>query len=489
MKKSDILGMGFRNLLRRKTRTFLTVIGVVVGAVAIVIMLSLGIGMNENLNRSIERMGDLTIIDVPEWPWRPPSDDNEFVQGQNILTDELLEKIRSWDGVVAATPFMSDIWGLLGASPTLHAGRYQMDNVWNLVGIDSSFLPYLNISELEAGVMPQPGDEGWVLLGSRVARQFYDSRRPPTRQRDFDAIWNPDMTQPPRFNIIKERMHLRNSSHGAWYQDPSTGEWKQRQLRGRLRNHELAIAGIISYNPVDQGWGWEWDEFEHVLYIDYRVLIEMVREMETATRVRPRDSKLGVYSHLRIKVRDIRASERVQGFLAEEGIVLNWGLTDMRDEMQQNQAMMQMILGGIGAMSLLVAAIGIANTMFMSIYERTKEIGVMKVLGCPLSGIKSMFLFEASIIGFFGGLIGTGISLIGSHIMNTYEPLKNALGNMSGGNTGWWGDSPEIEAISIIPLWLVILAVVFATVIGLVSGYMPARRATKISALEAIRSE
>jgi len=64
MKILDVLGMGFRNLLRRKTRTFLTVIGVVVGAVAIVIMLSLGIGMTENLNKSIERMGDLTIIDL-----------------------------------------------------------------------------------------------------------------------------------------------------------------------------------------------------------------------------------------------------------------------------------------------------------------------------------------------------------------------------------------------------------------------------------------
>jgi len=92
MKIFDILGMGLRNLLRRKTRTSLTITGVVVGAVAIVIMLSLGIGMTENLNKSIERMGDLTVIDLQQWPYRPPSDDNEYVQAENTLDDELLEK-------------------------------------------------------------------------------------------------------------------------------------------------------------------------------------------------------------------------------------------------------------------------------------------------------------------------------------------------------------------------------------------------------------
>jgi len=487
VKITDILGMGFRNLLRRKTRTALTVTGVVVGAVAIVIMLSLGIGMNENLNNSIERMGDLTVIDLQEWPWRPPSDSSEeYVQAQNRLDDALLEKIKTWDGVVAATPFL-EMWSM-NIQPTMRAGKYETMDTW-MQGIDSSFIPYLGIGELEAGSMPQPGDSGWILIGSRRARQFYDSKRPPKRQKDYEAIWNPDMTQPPKYNITKEKMYLKNRSEGAWYQDPASGEWKQRQVRGKLKEHVLETVGVIAYNPIDSGWGYEYDQFEWQIYVDYKVLIELQKEMEKASNVKPRDSKVGIYSTIRIKVKDIKASETIQNKLGEEGIILNYGLSDMRDEMQQNQAMMQMILGGIGAMSLLVAAIGIANTMFMSIYERTKEIGVMKVLGCPLGGIKSMFLFEASIIGFCGGLVGTGISLVGSYLMNTYEPLKAALGNMSGSNTGWWGNNQEIEAISVIPPWLIALAVIFATIIGLVSGYMPATRATKISALEAIRNE
>ena len=83
MRILDILGMGLRNLFRRKTRTFLTVIGVVVGATAIVIMLSLGIGMNENLNMRIENMGDLTVINVERWAYRPPEGSNNEYQYQD----------------------------------------------------------------------------------------------------------------------------------------------------------------------------------------------------------------------------------------------------------------------------------------------------------------------------------------------------------------------------------------------------------------------
>ena len=86
--------------------------------------------------------------------------------------------------------------------------------------------------------------------------------------------------------------------------------------------------------------------------------------------------------------------------------------------MQKQFAMIQAVLGGIGAVSLLVAAIGIANTMMMSIYERTKEIGVIKVLGCSLKNIRQMFLLEAGFIGLIGGVIGNILSLMMSFVVN-----------------------------------------------------------------------
>jgi len=475
MKLSDVLKMGFGNLLRRKTRTFLTVIGVVVGAAAIVITLSFGVGMNENLKKSIESMGDLTIIELSEWVWRPPSgDDNEHINAQNVLDLALLERIKTWDGVLAATPYI-DYWNL-----SIHAGKKYESLYTNIVGIDSGFLPYMKIS-VSDGYMPGPDDENWILLGSRRARMFVKDRNK-MKQKDWDEINNADLTAPLKINILKEGIYLKMQSE-AWWENPSTGNWEPKPIKGKLKQYNLDKIGLIVYKENMYGW----DENEYYVFVDYKLVDEMLKEYEKLTKVKPRDSRVGKYSWIRIKVKDLKTTETIQKKLMdEEGIMLNYGLSDIRDEMQKNQGVVQLILGGMGAITLIVSAIGIANTMFMSIYERTKEIGVMKVLGCPLSGIKSMFLFESSMIGFLGGVVGAGLSLAASYALNNVEAVKKALGSMSG--SGYWGNAEQGD-ISIIPLWLMGLAVVFATFIGLASGYLPARRATKISALEAIRNE
>ncbi len=129
--------------------------------------------------------------------------------------------------------------------------------------------------------------------------------------------------------------------------------------------------------------------------------------------------------------------------------------------------------------SLLVAAIGIANTMMMSIYERTKEIGVFKVLGCRLSWIRNIFLCEAALIGFICGLGGCVLSLLVSYGVNTFMASTGQLAAI-----GMLGNR-----LMLIPLWLVLIGMVFATLIGMVSGILPARRAMRLSALEAIRTQ
>jgi ABC-type antimicrobial peptide transport system permease subunit len=146
------------------------------------------------------------------------------------------------------------------------------------------------------------------------------------------------------------------------------------------------------------------------------------------------------------------------------------------EEIEKEFMIIEAVLGGIGAVSMLVAAISIANTMTMSIYERTKEIGIMKVLGCGLGNIRSMFLSEAAFIGFLGGIAGIVLSYILSYVVNQVAP--SLVEDMEG-----------ITKISVIPLWLVGLAIVFSTVIGMLAGFFPAQRATKLSPLAAIRNE
>ena len=146
------------------------------------------------------------------------------------------------------------------------------------------------------------------------------------------------------------------------------------------------------------------------------------------------------------------------------------------ESMKKQSAMIQAVLGGIGAISLLVAAIGIANTMMMSIYERTREIGVIKVLGCDLKNIKQMFLMEAGFIGFLGGVIGNVFSIIISVVINKVVAGMGAEMGITGG-------------ISYIPVWLVLVSLLFATLVGMAAGYFPALRAMRLSPLAAIRNE
>ena len=126
-----------------------------------------------------------------------------------------------------------------------------------------------------------------------------------------------------------------------------------------------------------------------------------------------------------------------------------------------------------------------ANTMIMSIYERTREIGIMKVLGCKVGDVKKLFLFEAGLMGFIGGTIGVGLSYIVSWLMNKYG--GDIFSGLMGG--GYYGGTTSSSAMSIIPFWLPFFAAGFGILVGLISGFFPALRATRISAIEAMKNE
>jgi len=145
------------------------------------------------------------------------------------------------------------------------------------------------------------------------------------------------------------------------------------------------------------------------------------------------------------------------------------------EQSKKQSAMIQAVLGGIGAVSLLVAAIGIANTMMMSIYERTKEIGIIKVLGCDMGSIRDMFLIESGFIGLMGGIAGVIISYAASYLLNNLGGAQ-AITGMDGN-------------ISLIPVWLALAAIVFAIFVGMLAGLFPSLRAMKLSPLAAIRND
>ncbi len=198
------------------------------------------------------------------------------------------------------------------------------------------------------------------------------------------------------------------------------------------------------------------------------------------------------YNTVYVKVDDVDNVADVETAIKDLGYTQINSLTQLREEMQGQVRKQQMTLGGLAAVSLLVAALNIANTMTMAIYERTKEIGVMKVLGCELGKIRSMFLIESGTIGFLGGVVGVAISYVVSFVINNLQTIIMFLGLQSEDAMMGYDmmtGMPTGGTSSIIPLWLVLGAILFATFVGLVSGIVPANRAVKISALEAIRHE
>ena len=186
-----------------------------------------------------------------------------------------------------------------------------------------------------------------------------------------------------------------------------------------------------------------------------------------------------IYDNFAVMVDDQDHVQQVEKAIAEMGYETNsnmqW-LTSMQDQTK----FLRSILGAIGVVAFIVAAISIANTMVMSIYERTREIGVMKVLGCKLSDIRGMFLIEAAIIGITGGALGVVLSYAASFAVNSLA--KN-------GGMSMMGIDAATSNLSIIPPWLDLAALVLATIVGVVSGLYPAIRATRLSALEAIKNE
>ena len=143
---------------------------------------------------------------------------------------------------------------------------------------------------------------------------------------------------------------------------------------------------------------------------------------------------------------------------------------------------LQVIFGGVGAIALLVAAIGIANTMAMAILERTREIGLMKAVGATNRDVLSIFLGEASGIGFVGGLGGVILGWSAGQVINVL-----ALSYLAGQSAQQGGPPPSTAVYT--PLWLPIFALIFATLIGLLSGLYPALRAATMVPVNALKYE
>lgn len=439
MKISDLIKMGLGNLWRRKMRTALTVLGVVVGSVSVVLMMSIALGTEQATINMMESIGNIRVVDIQgqygdDEIYYMDEKDNVIARREDSsspkLNDDALEQISKLSHVTEVVPFYS-------RSIVLNDGKYSC--FLNINGCDLTKMKALGL-ELGRGSFPEKGEKA-IIGFPDMGRSFYDPKSRPN----------------PNEEIVVE---FFEKTFKSYYNSDYDGKGnKKKPIR-------LKVVGETKQNTE-----YSWEAF---MDID---LFKTIRQDDIKKfgnyQAFRKDKNRNNYNIIKVLVDKTENVLAVNDALKELGYNTR-NRMQIVDELKKQTDIMKYVLGGIGAVSLFVAAIGITNTMVMAIYERTREIGVMKVLGSDTFDILKLFLFEAAMIGFIGGLIGIGLSYLGSNIIN--DATK-------GGEMFVGGSS-----LSYIPVWLTIGSLFFSSMIGIVAGLIPAIRATHLSALEAIKS-
>lgn len=438
MKPRDLFRYGCTNLFRRKTRTILTALSMAVGVMCIVVLISVGLGYEQAYRESIEAMGSLTKIDVT-----PANSDYGRTA---VLNEKAVEAFRGIDGVEAVTP-------VLQQSAYIATGNFV--NMVRVYGIDLSTAESFMLTP-ERGTIAEEGTH----LHPEVMFTDDVSAGLANKAKDWEPALDEDGN--PLVDLLEAPVRMTFDYSNL------TGEAKAdtdgRALpSGNLYN--LRVTGICSTLN---------NNFTSSAFMAYDRLEEMVQAnanyLGAATETKTAEEKANgpTYDLVWVKVKNVNDVQRIVKLIRDTGLN-TYSLNDMLETVRTQSRQIQGMLGALGAIAVLISAICVANTMMMSITERTREIGVLKVLGTVRSDIFKMFLTEALIVGVIGGAAGLILSFIAKWLI----PVIFA--------------SQELRCV--LPWWLAVCGVVFAGAVAIAAAWMPARKATLISPNEAIRSE
>jgi ABC-type lipoprotein release transport system permease subunit len=510
----DILRLSLRNLREAKLRVALTTMGVLVGVAVIITMVSFGLGLQRNTVERFNKLDlfneitvygrDLSNLVTTELNKRMDGgeeqaddergeDDERKKDSKRTLDDAALEEISGIPGVSYVEPNVSftayvrlkgrtQRLTVAGARVPNSASRFQQFSAGAMIPapesrevvVDSYFLKVFGVKEPSEAV------------GQTVELLSPNNRRDNNKEGNSTRAEEADATRDRGDSLSFFGIPLEEGSDGEG-SDPASAPGE------RLVAHTFRIAGVLQ-DEVEEAPGSPGSNrrFRGLMpQANIYVTLAFAREWnaenrdmlnEVALQLARQSGALGAdetegYQSATVRVTDPTVASEVVKKLGERGFNAFSLFSDL-GEIRKVFLVINSALGLLGGISLLVASFGIANTMIMSIFERTREIGIMKAIGAEDFEIKLIFFVEAAVIGFLGGTLGAlaawGIDKVANRL--AYQFLLAPQG------------ATFIDFFSL-PPWLWLGAILFAILVSVLAALYPAARAARIDPVKALRHD
>lgn len=480
----DILQLALRNLRQAKLRAILTTMGVIVGVAVIVTMVSFGLGLQGNMlarfkaldlfseirvfGRSLSSMASVGDRSGRREDERREGRSNSGNTPSRILDDAAINDISKIEGVAYVEPSIN-FTAYVRAN-----GKVLTQQVSGAMVPNSS----TRFQEFISGKMISSPNADEVVVTERFARDFgFDNLADAAgKTLEFLAPPSDDKARdeqedvPNFFGIPLGEPEPNEKSPGLVAHTFTISgvlktELKEGPGQGGLRGL-LPRAGIYIPLPAARAW-----TLEHRGPMG-EVALELARQSGALGAAESEG-----YDSAVVRVTDPVALTDVRKRLNDAGFS-SFSIVDELEQLRTVFLILDSVLGLLGGISLLVASFGIANTMIMSILERTREIGIMKAIGAEDREIKLIFFVEAAVIGVTGGVIGTLVAWGVDGLANrlAYRFILKPQG------------ASYVDFFSL-PPWLSVGAILFALAVSILAALYPAARAARIDPVKALRHD
>jgi len=435
MKFSDLIKIVIKNLKRMKIRTALTVIGVIVGTAAIVTLVGIGTGFQKSITGQFEEMGMVKTITVFQegmaraFAMSPHTEIKK--EKEMVLDDKAIEKIKKIEGVEGVSPV------LLLTNAKLQIGNYISQVSFMSANDDMIKQDWY---DMESGEKLKEKDLRAINVGNQVNKTFFNVN---TRESISEI------------ELLGEKGKI-------------IAEIISKEGVTSVTKFPVKIVGILKELGPD-------DDLR--IYIPFELAKRMTKAGGALFAAKAEE-----YMSLLVFAESVEKVDKITEKINEMGLSA-MSMKQILGVLSTIFTILKGVLGALGAIALFVAAIGIVNTLVMSIYERFREIGIMKAVGASNSDINKIFLYEAGVIGFIGGVLGVITGYIFGKVLNAVASYFIQT-STSDGLTSF----SNLNLFEV-PLWLFFGAIVFAILIGIIAGVYPARRAAKLDPIDALRHE